>query len=346
MILYQYAKNEENKTINIDDIDESNQRDIYHCINCNNPIRPRAINSNQVRAHFYHPNKDNAPKCNPESYIHKLAKTLFLEHFQEKKTLVAQWTEIQYCDNVFSDSRCTKRNKREINLTEKYPFYQLEQRDSNGYIPDLLLSNNKGEKLYIEFAHTHFSTQEKRASGIPIIEIQVQQEKDIEVILKNNIIEKSKRIEFINFKTESFQCKGDCCIEKETSSTYIPPHIAKESKPYAPPVTPEVIKIVDLFVPLKCYNCNILNYGKIATIKTMLLSNDEVLCIAILEEKDKIYKDTPFPITRREKVFGKKRNTYKHFCPKCNNFLRERNEPVKLWREGKVLEDDEKWIEH
>ena len=346
MIRYRYAKDEKNNLISIEEIDEENKREAYHCINCSNPLRPRAITSTKVIPHFYHPNQNSEHKCNAESYLHKLAKSLFLEHFKQQKPLILTWMEIQYCANPFSDPECTTKEEKKVNLIEHYPHYQLEKRDSNGYIPDLLLSNDTNEKLYIEFAYTHFSTKEKRESGVPIIEITIQNEKDIEEILKNGTLKKSRNIEFINFKTGTFDCDGKCIIAQIKIPTATLPKLKKEPKVYTPPLTEVGKKIVDLFIPLKCYTCNESSYAKIATMKTTQLSNGELRLLSYLPQTEIEYADAPFEITRRERIWGKEKNYYEHFCPKCNRSIGKRKEPPLSSRIKKTIHPDEKWIEH
>ena len=346
MIRYRYAKNKQNSIISIENINQGNRRETYYCINCDNLLRPRAITSSKVIPHFYHPNQNNKYKCIEESYIHKLAKFLFLEHFKLQKPLIMIWIENQHCENPFSDLECTKREEKKVNLIEQYPYYQLEKKDNNGYIPDLLLSNDNNEKLYIEFAYTHFSTKEKRESGVAIIEINIQNEKDIENILKNGTIEEGKSIEFINFKVGSFDCDGKCIlplIEKAISTI---PKLKKESKVYSESLTEVERKIGDLFVPLKCYTCKELSYAKIATIETTLLNNGELRFVSLLTQKEIEYKDAPFLITRRERILGKEKNYYEHFCSKCNRSIGRRKEPPLSIRKGKIISSDEKWIEY
>ena len=345
MIRYRYAKNEENNLISIEEIDENNKQEAYYCINCSNPLRPRAITSTKVIPHFYHPNQNSEHKCNAESYLHKLAKSLFLEHFKRQKSLILTWMENQHCANPFSDPECTIKAEKKINLIE-YPYYELEKRDNNGYIPDLLLSNDKKEKLYIEFAYTHFSTHEKRESGVPIIEISIQNEKDIEEILKNGILKKRRNIEFINFKTGTFDCDGKCIIAPIKKSTATLPKLKKAPKVYTQPPTEVGKKIVDLFIPLMCYTCKQSSYGKIATMEIAQLSDGGFHLLSYLSQTEIAYTDAPFEITKRERIWGKEKNYYEHFCPKCNRSIGKRKEPPLSMRREQAIRPDEKWIEH
>ena len=346
MIRYRYAKNEENNFISIEEINENNKHEAYYCINCSNPLRPRAITSTKVIPHFYHPNQNSEHKCNAESYLHKLAKSLFLEHFKRQKPLIMTWMEIQHCANPFSDPECTIKAEKKVNLIEQYPYYALEKRDNNGYIPDLLLSNGHKEKLYVEFAYTHFSTQEKRESGVPIIEITIQNEKDIEEVLKNGILQQSRYIEFINFKIGSFDCNEKCIIAPIKIPTTTLPKLKKAPKVYTQPLTEVGKKIVNLFIPLMCYTCKESSYAKIATMKTTQLSNGELRLLSYVQQTEIKYKDAPFEITRRERIWGKEKNYYEHFCPKCNRSIGKRKEPPLSTRRKKTIHSDEKWIEH
>jgi len=348
MIRYRYAKDEENNLISIEEIDKKNKHEAYHCLECSNPLRPRAITSTKVIPHFYHPNQNSEHKCNAESYLHKLAKSLFLEHFKRQEPLIITWMQIQHCANPFSDPGCTIKREKKINLIEQYPYYELEKRDNNGYIPDILLSNDNNEKLYIEFAYTHFSTQEKRESGVPIIEITIQDQKEIEEILKKKILTKSRNIEFINFKTGSFDCNGKCIIDiapiKTPTATL--QKLKKVPKVYTQPLTEVGKKIVDLFIPLMCYTCKESSYAKIATMEIIQFSNGESHLLSYLPQTEIKYTDAPFEITRRERIWGKEKNYYEHFCPKCNRSIGKRKEPPLSMRRREAIHSDEKWIEY
>jgi len=86
----------------------------------------------------------------------------------------------------------------------------MEQRDGE-FIPDLILYNatDAKQKIYIEIAVTHSSTEEKRQSGSRIIEINVQSEADIDNIRKMKLTEADA--EFIHFTKKPIRATKDEC---------------------------------------------------------------------------------------------------------------------------------------
>ena len=95
-------------------------------------------------------------------------------------------------------------------LTKKFKDIRLEKHDGV-FIPDLLLSTESGEKLYVEIAVTHSSSQEKISSGAKIIELKIESEEDLAVIDSCCLSEENVIVEFINFDRK--EIKGDYSSE-------------------------------------------------------------------------------------------------------------------------------------
>ena len=340
MSLYQYAKNEENRIININDINELNQKENYHCISCNNPIRPRSIKSDQRnQPHFYHLNKDNTSKCNPESYIHNLSKRRFAKNY-ENILEFNLYREITLTCTQAKYPSCKKNFTEILNLKKMYPYIKVEKRDGS-YIPDCLLYNDKNEKIYIEIKYTSSISDAKRDSGIPIIEIEVQKELDIDRIIKSNTIKQNDRgIKLYNINAIStnriYDCQGLCPEEERLKQENIKKERLKKveeaqriyaEKKETTPICKIEYKIdtpqkrekiigtqsVQIFQPKKCYQCksdttHYMNIGRV----TM---NEEYKIISQDKEpfKDEILVSERFSIAKR--VPNGKTNTY--YCPEC-----------------------------
>ena len=76
--------------------------------------------------------------------------------------------------------------------------------------------NNAGEKLYLEVYYTHKTSDDKIVLGLPIIEIEVRSEKDINKIIDNQKIDQ-KTVKYRIYNNSSllpssttFDCKGRC----------------------------------------------------------------------------------------------------------------------------------------
>ena len=201
-------------------IDSAYKFNTYSCINCGEVMRPRQGDVNIH--HFYHYVKadraNHTLNCSSEHYIHKLAKELFFSAYKDKTTFHLRRNRKQLCSNSKATSNCHKLEPSTINLISKYPNIEIEKRD-DGFVPDILLSNDSGDKLYIEFAYTHSVEKKKANSGNKIVEIKIEIEEDVHKIIKNSLIDASdKNVNLYGFETENFNCNGECLYEDDTKN--------------------------------------------------------------------------------------------------------------------------------
>jgi competence CoiA-like predicted nuclease len=161
MILYDYAIDSQELIIHINEIDSQNKSQ-YKCIECNSEMIAR---TGEIKEwHFAHKNIEN---CSGEGYLHKLAKRVF---FENKSMQIINYKEFIF--PMLNDSKG--------NLSDVFDIWEYEKTIGN-YRADILLSSSKHDyKVMIEIRVTHGSSQEKIESGIPIIEIRIQNQKDIE----------------------------------------------------------------------------------------------------------------------------------------------------------------------
>lgn len=232
---YQYAINQHNQTVSIANV--KNRAGHYVCVSCGGRMAPRLGEKNEH--HFYHlvnhQNRSNSMrKCTPETYLHRIAKKLFEEAYCSNEPFILRWESKHRCANAKAHYKCFKTKDNVINLIEKYTFIDIEKRDGS-FIPDVLLRNRHGEKLYIEFAHTHFSSQKKLLSGEKMIEIAIKEEADIERIIQTrNITETSNNIDLYGFISERFDCGGACVLPiKKAPVKYRPKQPKDSPKPRA-----------------------------------------------------------------------------------------------------------------
>ena len=225
IIKYRYALNQLGQTIAIDNV--KNRAGHYTCINCKKRMGPRL---GQINIHhFYHINSQEdasgtVRNCAPETYLHLIAKQLFLDAYCDNKPFVLKWESERRCINKEAYKECVDTKHNTLNLIEKYPYIEVEKRDGE-FTPDILLSNAQDEKLYIEFAHTHYASQKKMLSGEQIIEIGIKTEKDIEMITRSRTINaEQENVKLYGFKGECFDCMGACVYpldEKYHTVTYL-----------------------------------------------------------------------------------------------------------------------------
>jgi hypothetical protein len=116
----------------------------------------------------------NIVDCSGEGYLHKLAKRVF---FENKAMQIISYKEFIF--PMLNDSKG--------NLADVFDIWEYEK-TIDKYRADILLSSSKHDyKVMIEIRVTHGSTQKKIDSGIPIIEIRIQDQEDIENLKKGKL---------------------------------------------------------------------------------------------------------------------------------------------------------------
>ena len=211
-VKYQYSLDENGKLVNINSLtSESRHLHTYRCIGCGNILLPRAIGSMKRRAHFYHKEYID---CSGETYLHKLGKRIIKERFYNSEHFNISYPVTIACDNsacALRHERCKEDNlPHEVNLKEIYDTCK-EEVSINGFVADLLLSSSKNPNIppiLIEICVSHACEEEKRNSGLKIIEIKIKDETDLDKIFSDGILKeivpswdvKFSNVEFISFK--------------------------------------------------------------------------------------------------------------------------------------------------
>ncbi|GAP18926.1 competence protein CoiA family protein [Levilinea saccharolytica] len=217
-VKYQYALNSKDEIQNINALSKTDEirREIYRCISCGNSLRP--VLGEVRKKHFRHVVEAN---CNPETYLHQLAKRLFFHVYTdclEKGSpfnieLYENWV-CTSCKDEFEITCELDPKLIKFDLVKLFPNISIETPDGS-FIPDILLSNGNGEKLFIEFVVTHVSSEEKRNSGARIIELSLEDEEDLEPIQQKLITQTYFKAEFLNFKKiVKTRCSFPSCNNK------------------------------------------------------------------------------------------------------------------------------------
>ncbi|BCL39854.1 hypothetical protein [Nostoc sp. MS1] len=215
VIKYQYAINSDGETVNAATLIANAQvrRQIYKCISCSNILIP--VLGEKNRKHFRH-KPDIEVQCSPETYLHKLAKNTFYDIYnnclRENSPFLIKILTIIRCkfNQQFLNVCKPINNIQSFDLTQYFKNVKLESKDDS-FIPDLLLTNEKGDKIYVEIAVNHKSSLNKIYSKSRIIEIDIKSEEDIEII-KTKLLIESRKVKFFNFRREQIKnlCTGQC----------------------------------------------------------------------------------------------------------------------------------------
>lgn len=188
MIKCQYALSDDGFAKNISDVaDEYRKVHSFTCFGCNQKLA--AVLGKQRERHFRH---TPGSVCNPESYLHHLGKKLFVELFEtvksQNKRLLVDFVQTKVCVNrqcPIGKDHCTESEGvyKGFELYPHFTRYEVEEYDrETGFIPDVFLTNDAGEKLYIEIFVSHESSNEKIASNVPIVEISIFEEDDLKCL--------------------------------------------------------------------------------------------------------------------------------------------------------------------
>lgn len=188
-VRYLYAFNNECVLTEITNAERNNQ---YFCPLCLSEMIPKQGRKNKW--HYAH--KNSVIKCSYESYLHKIAKELICNHFNNTSSFKINYCVANHCNINCSfnlNPKCTWPSRREFNLLDYYDTCEIEA-EYKGYRADLLLYNKLSsslEPIFIEICVKHPCSQEKIESNIRIIEVKIESEDDINRIINKSTIYES-----------------------------------------------------------------------------------------------------------------------------------------------------------
>ena len=184
------------------DIENIKTKSKYTCLSCNNEMITKM---GKIKIHHF-AHKSNTVNCSYETYLHKLAKKTFYNEFQKcinnKLPFYVEYLNIRNCHTYNKEiiNICDKVYiKKKYDLTQIFNKIFLEKKDDK-FIPDITLTNDRGDKLYIEIAVTHKCEDYKINSGIKIIELDIKSEEDIKPIFNHFLPLNEGKITHYNFK--------------------------------------------------------------------------------------------------------------------------------------------------
>ena len=185
MITYPNAVDENGDVHNIGTITQENRADHkYFCLGCDGEMVPVLCNEDR-ESHFRHKVND---LCNPETYLHNLAKKYLAKQFETQKKFEVSYYASNECPRKescqlfgrFRWEECSGTKLYTFDLKEKYDICQTEG-VYNGYRADVLLSSSQNPEtppIFLEVSVTHDCTPEKLESGNRIIEMKIRSEDD------------------------------------------------------------------------------------------------------------------------------------------------------------------------
>jgi len=142
-----------------------------------------AVLGNKREHHFRH----KGDTCSYESYLHKIAKLLVAKKFDESKSFVVEYPISRFCEKIdcpLRSKQCENNQKRlsKIDLRKEYDKCEVEG-IYNGFRADVMLSSSDNPDklpLFLEIFVSHECSKEKIDSGIPIIEVSIKSEDEID----------------------------------------------------------------------------------------------------------------------------------------------------------------------
>lgn len=185
------ASNEE--VINIISLSELDRKKKFLCPGCRTSFTP--VIRGSVQSHFRHNFKSDTNIINctgdNETYLHSTAKHLIHQNFLRCKSSKIPFV-LTY--KIFNDQG--RIVKARIDLTKKFEVF-LEQKDGR-FTPDIMFKSNN-QKFYFEINVTHECEPEKILHGIPIVELSIQDQSDLEELNTHTINLDQGRINLYNF---------------------------------------------------------------------------------------------------------------------------------------------------
>ncbi len=213
---YRFARDQAGMILDVTKLAGQRPVDIL-CLGCGNAMNTR-MGPKRVH-HFAH---NSVSQCNFETYLHILAKNVFVfrykEAVREGKPFVVELSHPLVCASRNDYSVCHEdlgTATRAWDLTHHFDEAHLEKRH-NQYVVDVLLSSSKDPSriLYVEMCVTHASTVAKFGSA-RIIEINIQNESSIDdfdnFCIRAGTFESNK----ILIKPQKAQIQCICAVQEE-----------------------------------------------------------------------------------------------------------------------------------
>ena len=226
-VQYPFAYDEESRLIDILTIDIEHRYDhTYLCPECGQEMRPRL---GKKQAHcFYH---FRCEACESESYVHRVGKELLYKRFYDPgRPFLIEFNQDVRCDQW---STCQVREKqstvcdtllqpKRIDLKDWYDTAEIEKEiDVEGagtFRADVMLyskANSKRAPFFLEVCYKHPCSEEKKASGIKILELKVNDVRELSRILTVDCFKATESLSVKSFPAVFYNLKEKTMSRQE-----------------------------------------------------------------------------------------------------------------------------------
>lgn len=211
-IQYVHAIGENGNVIHIGELTHLTRKQAFTCPECEHILIPKL---GKVRQHHFAHKQEQV--CNPETYLHQVAKHLLFANLKERIRAekpffveLEHWPECEHSDPL--DDACYQQTNERYDLLRYFKEVRLEKKHAE-FRPDVQLINQKGDVLYLEIKVTHESEDVKKKSEHRQVEIDITSEEDLELVRGNLLSYQDSRITIRNFNVKEKTadlCKNRC----------------------------------------------------------------------------------------------------------------------------------------
>ena len=220
-VKFRYALNKHNEITDVDRLTklQYHAQRPFHCFGCDAEMIARLGDIKEH--HFAHKRTHGVARqdCSNETYLHRAAKHAFYQIYcnalQQQSTYNLQYFRPYAC-NYYQEALgfdCSGEYFFSYNLTKYFTSVALEATLAP-FRADILLSSDKHQRnILVEICVTHPCSEEKLASGHPIIEIEVKDELAIKRLLESRFLsETDSNVHLHNFERtlKPGLCAGRC----------------------------------------------------------------------------------------------------------------------------------------
>lgn len=275
---YQHYALDENQ--NLVNIKEAVKNQKYFCPSCKSEM---ILKQGNIRKHHFAHKIEN---CSYDKYLHSIAELMIANWFKNSDKINLSISCYDKCNKykdcaIFNEYFCTKLNYQTHNLKTYYKECKTEYKYNN-FIADIFCEHTKSP-IFIEIYVTHECSQEKKNSGIKIIEIKIDSEEDILNIINSQELQESEKIKLYNFRcgenlTNKFSRNIQKFIIYKSGKCYIEKQLNCKNYNDTRKGVYEISTVYDDCIPYFLNSGGFYNIGKAMAYKNGYLKRDCLLC--------------------------------------------------------------------
>ncbi|MGH7241038.1 MAG: competence protein CoiA family protein, partial [Candidatus Saccharimonadales bacterium] len=213
VVKYRFARNSQDIPVDVESLDRQvGVSGSFYCYGCGHELIAH-LGLKRAR-HFQH--KASESSCARETYLHSLAKSVFVGAFKGHQAAGTPYYLEQRVKGTCTHYEqslhftCPHEEIQRHDLTKWFDVCNAET-GYKGFVADVLLaSTTRQEVLMIEFSVTHDCEPEKIASGARIVEIPIHDEADV-AALRDGLLQDGKRSGFRSYNLKNRPTCGPMC---------------------------------------------------------------------------------------------------------------------------------------